>query len=151
MRPNGILIVFSGRCKHYAQNALTLFSAHQLLFDSGSNEERHAILDQGIASSGEVELPFEVRLHRKVKTTPGDLYQRRPGFEHEEGYTLSTSMTYGNNKVECIFEVAVYKKVDSSPDEVITLTPNAQRQLLSPSMPSSSILSIPTSASEAII
>ncbi|KAF3046919.1 hypothetical protein E8E12_007495 [Didymella heteroderae] len=52
---------------------------------------------------------------------PGGMYQRRPGFEHEEGHPLPTSIVHGDNKIEYLLEVAVYKKVDWSPDEIITL------------------------------
>lgn len=121
-RPNGVLIVFSGRCKDHAHNTLTLFSSQQLLFDAGRNEESYAILGRGLASSGKVELPFEFRFPSKVEIAPGNRYQPRPGFEHKEGHPLPTSMTYGDNKVEYVLEVAVYKRVDWSPDEVITLT-----------------------------
>jgi hypothetical protein len=121
-RPNGILLVFSGRCQDHSQNTLTLFSTQRLLFDSGTNEESYAILDRGIARSGKVELPFEFRFPGEVEIAPGDWYQPRPGFEHEEGHPLPPSMAYGDNKVEYVLEVAVYKKLDWSPNEVITLT-----------------------------
>lgn len=116
------MIVFSGRCKDHAHNTLPLFSSQQLLFDAGTNKESYAILDRGLASSGKVELPFEFRFPSKVEIAPGERYQPRPGFEHEEGHLLPTSMIYGDNRVEYVLEVAVYKRVDWSPDEVIKLT-----------------------------
>jgi hypothetical protein len=121
-RPNGILIVFSGRCNDRAQNTLTLFSIQQVLFNSGTDEESYAILDRGVARSGSVELPFEFQFPGEVEIAPGALYQPRPGFEHDKNHPLPTSMTHGGNKVEYVLEVAVYKNLNWSPIEVITLT-----------------------------
>lgn len=121
-RPNGILVVFSGRCKDHAQNTLTLFSTQRLLFDSGTDEESYAIVDRGIAGSGKVELPFEFHFPDEVEMAPGDLYQPQPGFEHEEGHSLPPSMACGRNQIEYVLEVALYKKLNWPPQEVIKLT-----------------------------
>ncbi|KAJ4985038.1 hypothetical protein SVAN01_09481 [Stagonosporopsis vannaccii] len=132
-RPNGIKIVFRGRCKmtlvegsgkskKIHKSTLELFSTSRLLFNSNTSRESYAILNRGTATDGNVELPFEFTFPTQVMMAPNDLYKPSPAFEHKAGHPLPTSMDYGSNSVEYALEVFVYKTTDWTPDKIVTLT-----------------------------
>lgn len=138
-RPNAIKITFKGRCKMSIttdngntthKSTLELFSYEQLLFRSSHLGESFEIVNRGIGKSGKVELPFEFTFPTDVKTPPSDLYKERPGFEHQKGHPLPTSLGYNiykslknnENSIQYFLEVLVYKQLARSPDETIMLT-----------------------------
>lgn len=110
----------SGKDKQTHRSTLELFSATRLLFNSNTSGESYAILNQGTAADGKVELPFEFAFPDRVVMAPNDLYKPSPGFEHEAGHPLPTSLQYGSSKIEYALEVFVYKTVDWTPDKIVT-------------------------------
>ncbi|KAF1349403.1 hypothetical protein EJ07DRAFT_159903 [Lizonia empirigonia] len=88
------------------------------LFNSSQYGASYEIVGRGIERDG------------KVRSSPGDLYTESPGFEHQKGHPLPTSLGYpvdhgfkaNENKVEYFLEALVFKEVHGAPDEIIKQT-----------------------------